>query len=141
MTADRIAEAERLGLWRAPAAVSRWLAEAESLPGPGAAAVLHGDLHFRHVLVDEDGALAGVIDWGDICRGDPSIDLSLLWSFFPPNGRSAFLDAYGPVTADQLLRARVLALCLCAVLALYAHHEGMVGVEGEALDGLERTVA
>jgi hypothetical protein len=86
-------------------------------------------------------ALAGVIDWGDICRGDPSIDLSLLWSFFPPNGRSAFLDAYGPVTADQLLRARVLALCLCAVLALYAHHEGMVGVEGEALDGLERTVA
>ena len=50
--------------------------------------VLHGDLHFRHLLVDEDGALTGVIDWGDLCCGDPSIDISLLWSFFPPEGRS-----------------------------------------------------
>ena len=39
----------------------------------------------RHLLVDgAGGAAAGVIDWGDICRGDPSIDLSLLWSLLGP---------------------------------------------------------
>jgi aminoglycoside phosphotransferase (APT) family kinase protein len=141
MTADRLAELEQLGLWRAPAGVRRLLAEAEALPEPDGVVVAHGDLHFRHLLVDSSGVLTGVIDWGDVCRGDPSIDLSLLWSFFPPAGRRAFLDAYGPVLQDQLLRARVLALCLCVILALYAHHEGMPSVEREALGGLERTVA
>jgi hypothetical protein len=33
----------------------------------------------------------------------------------------------------------VLALFLCAVLALYANHEGMPALEAEALAGLERT--
>jgi aminoglycoside phosphotransferase (APT) family kinase protein len=141
MTAGRFAELEQLGLWRAPAAARRLLAEAEALPPPNGGVVAHGDLHFRHLLVDPTGALTGVIDWGDVCRADPSIDLSLLWSFFPPEGRAALLDAYGSVLQQQLLRARVLALCLCAILAVYAHHEGMPGVEGEALDGLERTVA
>jgi aminoglycoside phosphotransferase (APT) family kinase protein len=80
-----------------------------------------------------------VIDWGDVCRADPAIDLQLVWSFLPPTQRAAFLDAYGPVSEDQLLRARVLALSLCAALAAYGHAEGITGVEREALDGLART--
>jgi hypothetical protein len=44
------------------------------------------------------------------------------------------------VTETQLLRARVLALRLCVVLALYARDEGVPSVEREALDGLMRTV-
>jgi aminoglycoside phosphotransferase (APT) family kinase protein len=128
-------------LWSPPPAVDELFADAEALPDPVDRVVLHGDLHFRHLLVDERGALTGVIDWGDLCCGDPSIDLSLLWSFFPPEGRSAFLDSYGPVSDDQLVRARVLALSLCAALALYGHHEGMPGVRREALEGLERAVA
>jgi aminoglycoside phosphotransferase (APT) family kinase protein len=141
MTEDWIADLERAGVWRAPPVVGRVLDAARALPAPAATVLLHGDLHVRHVLVDGGGALAGVIDWGDVCRGDPSIDLSLLWSGFPPEGRAAFLEAYGPVTDDQMLRARVLALCLCAALASYGHHEGMANVEREALEGLERTVA
>jgi len=141
MAADWIAELERAGLWRAPTSVARVLESARALPEPADAVLVHGDLHFRHLLVSAAGALVGVIDWGDVCRGDPSIDLSLLWSFFPPEGRTAFLDAYGPVSDDQLLRARALALCLCAILAYYGNHEGMAGVEREALDGLERTLA
>jgi aminoglycoside phosphotransferase (APT) family kinase protein len=141
MAEDWIAQLERAGLWRAPAPVARVLGSARALRPPAGSVLAHGDLHFRHVLVDGDGTLAGVIDWGDVCRADPSIDLSLLWSFFPPAGRHAFLDAYGPVSGEELLRARVLALGLCAILALYGHHEGMRSVEREALDGLERTVA
>jgi aminoglycoside phosphotransferase (APT) family kinase protein len=141
MTEDWMGKLERAGLWRAPASVAALLTAARALPPPTAIVLAHGDLHFRHLLVDPGGALVGVIDWGDVCRADPSIDLSLLWSLFPPECRSAFLDAYGPVDDAQLLRARVLALCLCAILAAYAHDEGMPGVEREALAGLERALA
>jgi aminoglycoside phosphotransferase (APT) family kinase protein len=91
------------------------------------------------VLVDGVGAASGVIDWGDVCVADPAIDLQLVWSFFEPEQRAAFLDAYGqPVSEAQLVRARVLALSLCAALAAYGHGERMGSVEREALDGLTR---
>jgi aminoglycoside phosphotransferase (APT) family kinase protein len=136
MTADWL---ERLG--RRPAGLERLLEDAAALPPPEGDVVAHGDLHFRHVLVDGDGALAGVIDWGDVCRADPSIDLSLLWSFFPPAGRDAFLAVYGPISEAQQLRARALAVNLCVILAVYGREEGMSGVEREALEGLDRCLS
>jgi aminoglycoside phosphotransferase (APT) family kinase protein len=125
------------GLWRPPHSLDAVLDAAEQLPAPEPTVVCHGDLHLRHLLVDDAGAAACVIDWGDLCRGDPSIDMPLVWALLP--NRDDFLAAYGPVTDDQLLRARVLSLFLCAVLALYAHHEGMAALRDEALAGLERT--
>ena len=138
---EAIAEVERLGLWRAPASAERLLVGAARMPPPARLVLVHGDLHFRHVLVGPDGGLTGVIDWGDFGRGGPSVDLLLLWSFLPPEGRSAFLDAYGPIGEEDLVRARVLALFLTATLAAYGHHEGMAAVEREALSGLERAAA
>jgi len=132
-----LGELSSLGVWRAPAEVERVLATAERLPPAELPSLVHGDLHFRHVLV-EGRRVTGVIDWGDLCRSDPAIDLQLLWSFLPPAARPAFLDAYGPVSDEQLLRARVLAFSLCAALALYAHAENLPNVKREALDGLER---
>ena len=114
--------------------------EARDLPAPEPRCIVHGDLHFRHVLV-ECGAVTGVIDWGDVCRGDPSVDLALYWCALSPAGRAEFLAAYGPVTDDQLLRARVLALFLCAVLALYGDHEGMPALRDEAVAGLDRAAS
>jgi aminoglycoside phosphotransferase (APT) family kinase protein len=111
---------------------------ARGLPAPEPSALVHGDLHIRHLLVDERCGPAGVIDWVDICRGDPAIDLPLFWSMLPASGRAEFLDAYGTVTDAQLLRARVLALFLCATLAVYARHEAMPALEREAVDALER---
>jgi aminoglycoside phosphotransferase (APT) family kinase protein len=137
-TREWLAVVETLGIWRSPPVVERVLAEAQELPAPGAGAVVHGDLHFRHVLVDGAGALAGVIDWGDVCRADPSVDLQLYWSFLPPPAREPFVRAYGSISGEQLLRARVLALCLGAALAAHAHHEGLAAVEREALEGLRR---
>ena len=46
--------------------------------------------------------------------------------------------AYGPMTTELLLRARVLALFLCAALAVYAHNEGMNNLKREAIEGLAR---
>jgi len=136
-TRGQLAEVERLGLWRVPPAVHRLLDEAGRLPPPEPPTLVHGDLHFRHVLVD-GGAASGVIDWGDVCLADPAIDLQLVWSFLEPEQRGALLDAYGPVSEAQLVRARILALSLCAALAAYGHGERMATVEREALDGLAR---
>jgi len=122
------------------AQAERILAEAERLPQlREPTTIVHGDLHFRHLLV-HDERLSGVIDWVDLCRADACVDLQLVWSVLPPADRTAFLDAYGPVSDEQLLRARVLALSLSAALAWYARENGMANVEHEALGGLERAV-
>jgi aminoglycoside phosphotransferase (APT) family kinase protein len=136
----RTAIADAAPLWTAPALVDDLLDEAERLPAPDACPIVHGDLHVRHLLVDDAGAAAGVIDWGDVCRAHPSADLSLYWSEFSPAGRDAFLGAYGPVEEHGLLRARVLALFLGATLATYARDAHMPQLERAVLDGLARTV-
>lgn len=139
LTVERLAEVERLGMWRAPESVPNLLDAARGLSASESSALVHGDLHFRHLLVDDDCGAAGVIDWIDICRGDPAIDLPLFWSLLPAAGRDEFLETYGTVTDDQLLRARVLALFLSATLALYAHHERLANLEREAIAALVRT--
>jgi aminoglycoside phosphotransferase (APT) family kinase protein len=124
-------------LWHPPAEVEDLLARALALPAPEARAVCHGDLHFRQLLAEE-GVLTGIVDWVDLCRSDPGVDLSLAYSFLPVAARDPFFAEYGEVQPASLVRARVLALNLMAILARYGHDEGMPGVETEALAGLER---
>ena len=137
-TTERLAELESLGLWAAPPLVSELLESARDLPSPEPTATCHGDLHIRHVLVDECCEPSAVIDWIDLSRNDPAVDLVLFWSTLPPEGREAFLGAYAPVSDEQLLRARVLALFLCGTLAVYACQEGMPALEREAVGSLDR---
>jgi aminoglycoside phosphotransferase (APT) family kinase protein len=40
---------------------------------------LHGDLHAGNLLVDDDGVISGLIDWGDMTGGDRATDLATLW--------------------------------------------------------------
>jgi aminoglycoside phosphotransferase (APT) family kinase protein len=138
MTRARFVALERAGVWQAPEIP--WLDTAESLPPSTLTVVTHGDLHLRHVLVDAGGALSGVIDWGDIGRSDPAIDLTPLWSLLPSSARPAFLAAYGVVSEAALLRARVLALFLSATLALYGHAEGLPALTRESIASLERAL-
>jgi aminoglycoside phosphotransferase (APT) family kinase protein len=65
-TVQTAARLEEIGM-PAPAAL---LEQAAALPPAEPSVVAHGDLHVRHLLVD-DGEASGVIDWGDLCRGDP----------------------------------------------------------------------
>ena len=140
-TREQLGELEATGLWQRPASVDRLLEAAEGLPPSEAFAVVHGDLHFRQVLVGDGSGPTGVIDWVDVCRSDPAIDLSMLWSYLPPEGREVFLSEYGAVSDEQLMRARVVGLSLSAALAHYGHHEGFRAVEREALSGLARAAA
>jgi aminoglycoside phosphotransferase (APT) family kinase protein len=132
-TRERLAE-----LGHVPEGAEDILEAALALP-PEKATLVHGDLHLRHVLV-EGGQLSGVIDWGDVCRSDPAVDLALVWCALPPDARREFFAVYGDVSEAALLRARVLSLFLCAVLALHARQEGLPQVERESLAGLDRTL-
>ena len=135
---------EKLGelepLWAAPAHVHALLDEALALPSPEPRAVCHGDLHFRHVLVN-DGRVSGLIDWIDLCRGDPALDLQLVWSVLEPAERGTFFAEYGEVSDATLLRARVVAVFLSLALLEYGHHEGLATIEREALASLDRVAA
>ena len=138
-TRQYLEEVASLGLWRPPPLVDNLLAAAAALPEAEPTAVCHGDLHLRHLLVDDGGEPTGVIDWIDLSRNDPCVDLVLYWAVLPPGGRDEFRNVYGAITEEQLLRARVLTLFLCSVLAVYGEHEGRPSLKRAAVDGLART--
>ena len=128
------------GVWRPPGALDRLLDEALELPPPAPCAVCHGDLHFRHVLVDGD-RVTGLIDWIDLCRGDPALDLQLVWSMLPPPMRETFFVEYGDVDGGTMLRARVTAIFLGCALLDYGVQERVPAIEAEARVALDRAFA
>lgn len=138
------------GLCLAGGEISRLLDQAEAAsavpaspagaPGDGPLAVSHGDLHVRHLLV-QDGAATGVIDWGDLCLADPAVDLSIAYLGFAGPARAELLAAYGrPVTARRELAARTCAVSIGAALAEYAADEGRPALLAESLAALHRAV-
>jgi aminoglycoside phosphotransferase (APT) family kinase protein len=66
---------------------------------------LHADLHPANI-VTAGGRLAGVIDFGELCAGDPATDLAAAWMLLPPGGASRFLAAYGNLDRATIIRAR-----------------------------------
>lgn len=49
-------------------------------------ALLHADLKPEHILHDpENGHITGVIDWGDVCIGDPDFDFTCPYLFYDRN--------------------------------------------------------
>ncbi|MEV5608955.1 aminoglycoside phosphotransferase family protein [Streptomyces sp. NPDC052225] len=66
---------------------------------------LHGDLHPANVVV-RDGALAGVIDFGDLCAGDPATDLSAAWLLLPQGEADPFFKTYATADEATVRRAR-----------------------------------
>lgn len=76
---------------------------------------IHGDLHARNVLV-VDGAISAVIDWGDVCAGDPATDLASVWMLLEdPGARQTARDDY-PADPATWRRARGWAVSFGAVL-------------------------
>lgn len=71
---------------------------------------LHGDVHPLNLLV-RNGRLSAVIDFGDLCAGDPATDLAVGWMLFPDAIRPTFRAAVD-VDADTWQRGRAWALAL-----------------------------
>lgn len=73
-------------------------------PWSGAAVWVHGDLHPANVLIAE-GTLAAVLDFGDLCQGDPATDVAAAWMLLPPDAMPVFATAYGRLDPDLLARS------------------------------------
>lgn len=104
---------------------------------PSQGTVVHGDFYIRHLLVDEQHELIGVIDWGDIHLGDPAIDLSIAHSFLPPSAHQAFRDAYGEISEATWTLARLRAIYSNSLLILFGHHSNDPDIMREGLRSLK----
>ncbi|PWJ47112.1 Predicted kinase, aminoglycoside phosphotransferase (APT) family [Quadrisphaera granulorum] len=69
----------------------------------------HGDVAPGNLLIDDDGALTAVIDFGTCGVGDPACDLVLMWTHVDGNAQQHFREAAG-LDDDTWARARGWAL-------------------------------
>ncbi|WP_030394197.1 aminoglycoside phosphotransferase family protein [Kitasatospora purpeofusca] len=77
---------------------------------------LHSDLMPGNLLVDEDGRLTAVIDFGCAGAGDPSCDLFPAWNLLPPDARAVYRAALDVDDATwRRGRGRALAQALNAL--------------------------
>jgi aminoglycoside phosphotransferase (APT) family kinase protein len=77
-----------------------------------------GDVHTGNIVVAE-GAIRAVIDFGDLCAGDPAVDLAVAWMLFRPSERAVFREAASageaPVDDAMWCRAEAWAWCFCVL--------------------------
>jgi aminoglycoside phosphotransferase (APT) family kinase protein len=98
--AERLAAAVELGLVADPDAVRAVWDDAVAAPDwAGPPLWLHGDLHAANILT-ADGTFCGVIDFGDLCAGDPATDLAAVWALLPDGAAETFHAAYRPGRSD-----------------------------------------
>jgi len=69
---------------------------------PKQSRVLHADLSAEHVLC-ADGAVTGIIDWGDVSLGDPDYDFSYLYEDFGEAFVRDMARRYGHTDPDRLV--------------------------------------
>ncbi len=91
---------------------------------------LHGDLHGKNVIVD-DGQIAAVIDWGDICCGDRATDLASAWMLVP----SAVTEVAEVAGADEQawIRAKGWAVHFAVLYLLHSDDDQTMGSVGARL--------
>jgi aminoglycoside phosphotransferase (APT) family kinase protein len=100
----------------------------------------HGDLHPGNLLVSK-GRLVAVIDFGDLCAGDPATDLSVAWMLLPAAARSLFRASArrcdDPIDDATWERARGWALALAlAFLARSRDNEATARISRETIDAV-----
>ena len=100
------------------AVLALWDRALSAPPWPEPPLWIHGDLHPGNLLVS-DGALAGVIDFGDLTGGDPATDLAVRW-MLPRSMREAF-DASAEWNDGEALRMRARGWALALGRAYLGH--------------------
>jgi len=101
-----------------------WEIALRARPWEGPAVWIHGDLHPLNLLIDKD-ELSAVIDFGDLCAGDPATDVASAWMFLAPDVVQTFLGSYRHT--DTSLVARALGWA-----ALFGMMFTEIGVDGPA---------
>lgn len=121
MLVENLKKAAQLQLMDNAGAAYDWLNSMKEVPKDSPITLVHGDCHIRNILVDEEGVISGIIDWGDTHLGNPAIDLSIAYSFLPPSGRELFFQEYGEVSEELRMLAKFFAVYVSVILLLYGH--------------------
>ncbi|WP_145330377.1 phosphotransferase [Paenibacillus xylanexedens] len=103
--------------------------------------LLHGDLHFKNMLVNENGIISGIIDWGDLSVGHPACDLSIAYSFLPPYARGVFFETYGGADEETKLLARLIAVYIPILILMQAIDDGNETIAAEAKSNIMRALS
>ncbi|MEH7335371.1 phosphotransferase [Neobacillus drentensis] len=111
------------GLIKNPEVIGNYLNRLKNVEVNQEHALVHGDLHFKNLLVDNKGLITGVIDWGDVHIGHRAVDLSIVYSFFPTAGRKRFFEIYGNVDEITMYLARFKAIFTSIMLVRFAHDQ------------------
>jgi aminoglycoside phosphotransferase (APT) family kinase protein len=125
-----------------PRLLQNQIESSAAIRAPAAHVLAHGDLYVRHLLIDPQRRLCGVIDWGDLHIGNPAVDLAVAHGFLPPTARSAFMRAYArrvPAPTWFLARFRAIFSALC--LLDYSRHTADPMLEEEARLSLQHATA
>ena len=80
-----------------------WESAASARPAQTPPVWIHGDMHPANAIF-HDGRLVGVIDFGDLCGGDPATDLAGALLSLPFEALAAFFTAYGEVDRASVRR-------------------------------------
>ena len=90
---------------------------------------LHGDLHTRNMVVNED--LVAAIDWGDICSGDRATDLAAAFMLVPDH--VATVQRISGATDHDMERARGWAINFALIYLAHCDDDPVMGDIGERL--------
>ena len=99
--------------------------EALAVRRHGPAVWVHGDVGPGNLL-QRNGHLAAVIDWGSAAVGDPACDLVMAWTVFDGAARSLFREAIG---GDPALWARARGWALWKALLVLAGRSSRQALE------------
>ena len=99
--------------------------------------LVHGDLYCRHLMFN-NGQLTGIIDWGDTGINNESIDLSVIWSFYPASCHQQFFEIYGAVDPVTWQYARFFAIYSAFTIMLYGYDIDDTLLVQEAIDTIKR---
>jgi len=104
---------------------------------------VHGDAHPLNILV-EGAHLAAVIDWGDLCAGDPAGDLICAWLAFDGTAAAAMRTAYDSSATHGLdleaLWLRAEAWAIHVTVMIVANSEDHPELDAVGRVGLGRLV-
>lgn len=116
--------------------IPRLLEEAPAIFHRETPVIVHGDLYVRHLLLDPQNKLCGIIDWGDIHLGNRAVDLAIVHSFLPMQSHEAFRNAYGEIGQGTWELARLRAIYHSTIMALYGYHSKDPSILREAIASL-----